>query len=172
MGPGQQPPNLKDLLKNGGLDRGALKKLQEQAAGAGLTKKIIHIELDLVTGQLKSSTTPMDNVMILGIIEFYKTTVIAGMLGARVAPPAPPEQGTEPCGHAFGDKKCNLLKGHDGHHEQLAAPQAPPKPAAEAPEEAEKFSTGDCCHRNSPGENHAPGCKSLPSSTEEAPAQG
>lgn len=71
---------LDEILKSGKLDPAALREMQDQAKKAGLTKRTIHIELDLLTGNMKWQATPMDNVMHLGMIEFYKTSIIAEML--------------------------------------------------------------------------------------------
>ncbi|MDD5301518.1 MAG: hypothetical protein PHS14_00300 [Elusimicrobia bacterium] len=84
---------LDEILKAGRMDPAALRTMQDEAKKAGLTKRVIHIELDLLTGNLKSQATPMDHVMHLGMLEFYKATVLAGMLNRPIAKSDPePEQ--------------------------------------------------------------------------------
>jgi hypothetical protein len=86
---------LDEILKAGRLDPAAVREMQEQAKKAGLTKRVIHIELDLLTGNLKSNTTPMDHVMHLGMLEFYKATVLAQMLNKPISKDQP-EPAPEP----------------------------------------------------------------------------
>ena len=75
---------LEEIIRsgNGGkLDPSLLRKVCAQAAAAGMpnTLRVIHLQLDLLTGQLMSQATPMDGVMHLGMLEFYKALVMAGI---------------------------------------------------------------------------------------------
>ena len=76
---------LEKVLKEGNMSLEGLKKMQFQAKALGLSKRVIHIELDLSTGNLKSQASPMDHVMHLGMLEFYKATVIANMLNKPIS---------------------------------------------------------------------------------------
>lgn len=81
---------LDEILRAGGkMDPDQIAKLQTQAKAAGMTKRVIHIELDLLTGNLKSQATPMDHVLHLGMLEFYKATVLGQMLGRAISKPDP-----------------------------------------------------------------------------------
>lgn len=89
---------LDEILRSGStkLDAAALQQMQAQAKAAGLTKRVIHIELDLLTGNLKSQTTPMDHVMHLGMLEFYKATVLGNMILGKAAKTDEPAPEPEP----------------------------------------------------------------------------
>ena len=76
---------LEKVLKEGNMSLEGLKKMQFQAKALGLSKRVIHIELDLSTGNLKSQASPMDHVMHLGMLEFYKATVIGNMLNKPIS---------------------------------------------------------------------------------------
>ena len=76
---------LEKVLKEGNMSLEGLKKMQFQAKELGLSKRVIHIELDLATGNLKSQASPMDHVMHLGMLEFYKATVIGNMLNKPIS---------------------------------------------------------------------------------------
>ena len=86
--------SLREILSGAeGVDPAVLQKLQAQARVLGIAKKVIHIELDLSTGNLKSQASPMDHVMHLGMLEFYRVTVIANMLNKPISktdPETPP----------------------------------------------------------------------------------
>jgi hypothetical protein len=83
---------LDEILRQSRTDPAALRELAEKAKKAGLTKKVIHIEIDLLTGKLKHQSSPMDSVMHLGMLEFYKVTVISNMLGHAISKEAPEEE--------------------------------------------------------------------------------
>ena len=118
---------LEKVLKEGNMSLEGLKKMQFQAKELGLSKRVIHIELDLATGNLKSQASPMDHVMHLGMLEFYKATVIGNMLNKPISkneeqplptvPAAPPSPIIPPA------------------EAPAAAPEAAPAPAA-APDPA------------------------------------
>ena len=138
---------LEKVLKEGNMSLEGLKKMQFQAKALGLSKRVIHIELDLSTGNLKSQASPMDHVMHLGMLEFYKATVIGNMLNKPISkneeqplptvpavPPSPiippadtpapaPEQASS------GDAQCPAAEA------PAAAPEPAPDPAA-APDPA------------------------------------
>ncbi len=80
---------MEEILKGGHLDPSIVAKLRDGAQKAGLTKRVIHIELDLINGNLKSQATPMDSVTHLGMIEFYKATILAQMIRPATAVAAP-----------------------------------------------------------------------------------
>ena len=75
---------LEKVLKDGGMSLEGLKKMQAQAKTIGLTKRIIHIELDIASGQFKSQATQMDNMTHLGMIEFYKATILGQILNQPI----------------------------------------------------------------------------------------
>ena len=118
---------LEKVLKEGNMSLEELRKMQSQAKALGLSKRVIHIELDLATGNLKSQASPMDHVMHLGMLEFYKATVIGNMLNKPISkneeqplptvPAAPPSPIIPPA------------------EAPAAAPEAAPAPAA-APDPA------------------------------------
>lgn len=118
---------LEKVLKEGNMSLEELRKMQLQAKELGLSKRVIHIELDLATGNLKSQASPMDHVMHLGMLEFYKATVIGNMLNKPISkneeqplptvPAAPPSPIIPPA------------------EAPAAAPEAAPAPAA-APDPA------------------------------------
>ena len=118
---------LEKVLKEGNMSLEGLRKMQAQAKELGLSKRVIHIELDLATGNLKSQASPMDHVMHLGMLEFYKATVIGNMLNKPISkneeqplptvPAAPPSPIIPPA------------------EAPAAAPEAAPAPAA-APDPA------------------------------------
>ena len=118
---------LEKVLKEGNMSLEELRKMQLQAKELGLSKRVIHIELDLATGNLKSQASPMDHVMHLGMLEFYKATVIGNMLNKPISkneeqplptvPAAPPSPIIPPA------------------EAPAAAPEAAPAPAA-APDSA------------------------------------
>jgi hypothetical protein len=76
---------LEAVLKKGNMSLDQLQKMQAQAKVLGMTKKVIHIELDLASGKLKSQATPMDHVMHLGILEFYKVTLIGNIFNNPIS---------------------------------------------------------------------------------------
>ena len=118
---------LEKVLKEGNMSLEELRKMQLQAKELGLSKRVIHIELDLATGNLKSQASPMNHVMHLGMLEFYKATVIGNMLNKPISkneeqplptvPAAPPSPIIPPA------------------EAPAAAPEAAPAPAA-APDPA------------------------------------
>jgi hypothetical protein len=90
---------LEEAIKKGTLDPEAIKALgaQAQAAqaqAAGLTKKVIHIELDMVTGNMKYQASPgLDSITHLGMLDFYRATVVAGIMGQKLGKTDPPAGG-------------------------------------------------------------------------------
>lgn len=120
---------LDEILKAGRLDPAAIREMQEKAKKAGLTKKIIHIELDLLTGNLKHDTSPMDNVMLLGMLEFYKVIAIGNMLGRPIA--AKDEPAPEPETPA-AEPSTPVDVGPSADAPSTEIPPAPAAPAAAA----------------------------------------
>lgn len=82
---------LDDILRsaNGRTDPATLRAIQDEAKKAGLTKRVIHIELDMFTGNMTWNASPMDNMTHLGMLEFYKAAVLGQILKRPISAPAP-----------------------------------------------------------------------------------
>lgn len=144
---------LDEILRAGKMDPAAIRTMQEEAKKAGLTKRIIHIELDLISGNLKSQATPMDHVMHLGMLEFYKATVLGQMLGRAISkedeePAGKPDPAPAPAPAAA-----------------VLAPESQPAPDALA--EAGKPEVEKCAECNYLGGDHNSTCTQRPA---DAPA--
>ena len=89
---------LDEILRDGNsrLDPAAIRAIQEQAKKAGLTKRTIHIELDMLTGAMNWQSSPMDNVTHLGMIEFYKTAIVSEIIRKPLSKAAPEAEAPAP----------------------------------------------------------------------------
>lgn len=124
---------LDEILRQGRTDPAALRELAQKAKDAGLTKKVIHIELDLLTGNLKHQASQMDSIMHLGMIEFYKVTVISGMIGKAISKDTP-EEPEAPAPEAAPASADNAAPEGTTQTAGVAAPAAEAPAPAAAPE--------------------------------------
>ena len=157
-----------EILKGGPggrVDPKMVEAIRADAIKRGLAKRVIHIEYDMLTGGLNAQASNMDMVTHLGILDFYRTTILKNFTVGKPALGTPGQEGktgvsedagapkltsesaVELCGHAYGKNGaldrpfyCNLAKGHDSHHREdpdlpSAVPETP-APAAPAPESA------------------------------------
>jgi hypothetical protein len=143
-----------EILKGGAggkIDQKMVEAIRADAIKRGLAKRVIHIEYDMLTGQLGGQASTMDLVTHLGILDFYRAMILrnfnagkppAGPLAGDAGAPLPEaktESAADLCRHAYGKNGalnrpfyCNLPKGHDSHHrEDPDLPSAVPEfPAA------------------------------------------